>query len=40
MVATVKPVLVCPGGTVTCDGTLADADELDKLTGWPSAGAG
>lgn len=40
VVATVKPVLVCPAGTVTCDGTLADADELARLTGWPIAGAG
>ena len=40
VVETVNPVLLCPAGTVTCDGTLAEAEELDKLTGWPPAGAG
>jgi hypothetical protein len=40
VVDTVKPVLVCPAGTVTCDGTLAFADELERLTGCPVEGAG
>ena len=39
-VETVNPVLLSPAGTVTCDGTLAEAEELDRLTGWPPAGAG
>ena len=33
VVPTVKPVLVCPAGTVTVDGTLALAEELERLTG-------
>lgn len=40
MVETVKPVLLCPAGTVTVEGTPAEAEELDRLTGWPPAGAG
>lgn len=40
VVATVKPVLLWPAGTVTCAGTLAEDEELDKLTGCPPAGAG
>ena len=33
VVPTVKPVLVCPAGTVTVAGTLAFADELERVTG-------
>jgi hypothetical protein len=40
VVETVKPVLLCPAGTVTWVGTLAEPDELDRLTGCPPAGAG
>jgi hypothetical protein len=33
VVPTVKPVLVWPAGTVTVEGTLALAEELERLTG-------
>ena len=33
VVPTVKPVLVWPAGTVTVDGTLALAEELERFTG-------
>jgi hypothetical protein len=34
-VETVKLALFCPAGTVTCVGTLAEDEELDRFTGWP-----
>ena len=34
-VETVKFVLFWPAGTVTCVGTLAEDEELDRFTGWP-----
>ena len=39
-VVTLKPALFWPAGTVTWVGTLAEDEELDRLTGWPPAGAG
>jgi|HubBroStandDraft_1064217.scaffolds.fasta_scaffold66828_3 hypothetical protein len=39
-VVTVKPALFCPAGTVTTEGTPAEAEELDRLTGCPPCGAG
>ena len=40
VVPTVKPVLLCPAGTVTVAGTLALAEELERFTAWPPCGAG
>jgi hypothetical protein len=40
VVETVKPALFWPAGTITCEGTLAELEELERFTAWPPAGAG